>query len=88
MGILSWFRARRRRSKRRGKLAAKIFAGMTNGGGPAGWSEEDCAQIADLLAERTLRLRREKALERWSRRELRKVDHLLADSLARSRSLG
>jgi hypothetical protein len=73
MGILSWLRSRRRsrrrRAERRARLAAKIFEGLTRRGLP-GWSEEDCAQIADLLAERCLALSRERAWERWARWEL------------------
>ncbi len=70
MGILSWARARRRRAERRDRLAAKIFEGLTRGGGPDGWTHEDCAQIADLLAEKQLDLSRERAVERWARWQL------------------
>lgn len=72
--MIRWYRRWRREKVRRTRLAAKILDRLlTATGGPKGWSEEDCAQVADLRARQILGARRKKAYRRWTEATMRRI---------------
>jgi hypothetical protein len=73
--IRSWLRSRRRRARRQERLTGRLFVEMLRCEVlPEGWSEEDCAQVAALLAKERLNDSRARAEERWARSLLARAE--------------